>query len=102
MEITIGSAPPEEQCAQLGEDNYPVRARAECRRFISQLRRVAAAANIDLGALTLHVKGFSHDFGTYYEVVAQFDEGDEVSSTAAYWLEANTPETWDDEALLDS
>ena len=37
--INIGSAPVEEQCAQVGRDNYRAMARLECRAFKEQLER---------------------------------------------------------------
>jgi hypothetical protein len=45
----------------------------------------------------LATKAFPHDFGTYREVCAMYDEDDAAGMELAYWLESNTPETWDEE-----
>lgn len=42
------------------------------------------------------VKSFPHDFGSYYEVCAVFNDNDEASSSWAYNVEAHIPEYWDE------
>jgi hypothetical protein len=37
--LVLAPAPIEEDCAQVGTDDYTARARAECRRFIALLRK---------------------------------------------------------------
>ena len=59
--IEIGSAPCDEQCAQVGESNYPERSRAECRAFINQIKRVMGEPPEGVG---LFIKSNAHDFGT--------------------------------------
>ena len=98
--LEIGSSPYEEVCAQVGEDNYSVKARQECKEFIAQLKRHYQSVH---GTefpdnCRLIVKSNQHDFGTYYEVAAKFDENDDKAGDAAYWLEGNTPAKWDEEA----
>ncbi|MDD2609491.1 MAG: hypothetical protein PHX60_07290 [Giesbergeria sp.] len=41
----IGPSPWGEECAQIGEDGYNARARAECRAFIGQILRHYPALN---------------------------------------------------------
>ena len=95
--INIGSAPVEEQCAQVGRDNYRAMARLECRAFKEQLERKFPDGEFG-------IKSFPHDFGTYFEVVAYFeDEVDRDAEAlrareAAFEAEANTPMYWDKEA----
>ena len=93
--ITIGSSPAGEDCAQVGSDNYAARARRECNVFIKQLRRQFGE---EKGSARLAVKGFPHDFGTYYEVVCFYNDEDETGTDYAFKLEGAPPETWDDEA----
>lgn len=38
--IDVGSAPWNEECAQLGSDDYHDRAKRECRAYLNQLRRM--------------------------------------------------------------
>lgn len=91
--LTIGCSPVEEDCAQVGGENYAETARRECNAFRDQLRR--QFGNEPDGA-RLAVKAFPHDFGTYYEVVCWYE--DEASAEYAFRLEAETPKRWDDEA----
>lgn len=86
--INIGSTPPDEACLDL---NHPL-ARKETEIYKRQLEREFPA-----GRFT--VKGFSHDFGTYYEVVAWYgEELDTAANTAAFEAECGRGE-WDEEAL---
>lgn len=83
--ITIGSTPHNESCEQLGEHYDAKKAKAECARFRDQiLRHYPEPAN---GYLA--IKGFPHDFGTYYEVIARFDDTDEEAINWAFAIEAD-------------
>ena len=93
--INIGSTLLEEECAQVGskEYDYYQRAMKECKAFKRQLERKFPKGEFS-------IKGFPHDFGTYYEVVAWFDlEATDTKRRAAFDAEANTPSYWDEEAL---
>jgi len=63
--LSIGSSPANEDCAQVGSDDYNKRARAETRAFVHQLRRVFGT---EPEGARLKVKPNQHDFGTYLEV----------------------------------
>lgn len=93
--IHIGSAPPEEGCAQVGRPDYWERARCECREYISLLRR---ALGPEPEGARLAVKSNEHDFGTYLSVVCHFEEQWPVSVEYALRCESEGPATWDDEA----
>ena len=92
--VTIGSSPCDEPCAQLGSENYLQRAKGECLRFIDLIRSVCGQEPV--GAF-LAIKGFAHDFGTYYEVVCWFDDAIPESIDYAFHVEGNSPLTWNDE-----
>ena len=94
--MTIGSSPTDEDCAQVGADNYNEQSGRECRAFISQLRREFGTEPI---LTRLGIKTFPHDFGTYREVVCYYEDEDEDATTFAYKLESETPSHWDEEAL---
>lgn len=95
--IEIGSSPCDEDCAQLGSDNYYNKAQKECKAFIKQLRRVFGD---EPAGARLRIKSNEHDFGTYYEVVCQYDDSDNNEAFAyAINCENNTPQKWDEEAL---
>jgi len=91
--LSLAPAPVEEDCVQLGTDDYTARARAECQRFIALLRKKFGPE--PLGA-RFAVKTFAHDFGEYLEVVCCFDETLPESVEYAYRCEENLPATWDD------
>lgn len=86
--ISIGSVPFDEDCAQVGSENYRERARAECARFRDLLQKLYPAAQF-------RVKSFPHDFGTYYEVVAYYDDNDEEQVKAAFDAEGCEFGTWE-------
>jgi len=89
--MTIGSTPCEEECAQVGSENYRDRAIAECRRFIDLIRKKLGDEPPNA---QLAVKGFPHDFGTYYEVVCKYSDEDEKAQAYAYKCESDAPTTW--------
>jgi hypothetical protein len=90
--ITLGSSPGNENCTQLGSDNYDIQSRKECLAFKHQLERLFSEPP---EGCYFSVKSFSHDFGTYKEVVCYFDDSIEESCSFAYNAENNTPGSWD-------
>ncbi len=93
--IHIGSVPVEEDCAQVGSHDYATKGRAECKRFMAQIQRHYPEP--DNGYLK--IKSNPHDFGTYYEVVAVFDENDEEATKWAFAVEGDEKDVlrvWDD------
>ena len=92
--ITIGSSPIEEDCVQVGTENYMKRSNDECHRFILLIRK--KNGDEPVGA-SLRIKMFTHDFGTYCEVVCYYDENNEEATEYAFDCETNTPMTWEDQ-----
>lgn len=98
-EIELGSSPPDEPCAQLGDDGYEELATRECAAYVRLLQRAYAAAHDgQQPTCRLRVKRMPHDFGSYYEVVASYRSDDEEAVNAAFWLEGNGPQQWDEVA----
>ena len=93
--IDIGCTPHDEQCAQVGQDNYPEQSRKECRAFANQLVRLFGEP--PEGA-SLVIKSFPHEFGSYREVVCWFEVDNEEARTYAFKLESEAPANWDEEA----
>ena len=91
--LTIGSTPCMEDCAQVGSPDYYDKAPKECARFKKML--LDKFGEPPFGAY-LTVKGFPHDFGSYYEVCAVYDDADVEGFQWALFLEGNTPEYWND------
>ena len=93
--LELGPTPYEEECAQVGSEDYHERVYREGRAYISQLIRQHGEP--PEGA-DLRIKANAHDFGTYHEVVVVYDPEDEAAVKYAWDLEGNTPGRWDDEA----
>jgi len=89
--LEIGPSPIEEDCVQVGEENYADRAREECNRFVQLIRE-------ELGkepeGARLAVKSFPHDFGTYFEVVCWYDEDLPETVEYAFRCESDAPVRW--------
>lgn len=93
--LNIAATPVDEDCVPCGENL--AKQRAECNAFIGQLRRQFGE---EPEGARLSVKAFQHDYGTYYEVVCYYDDKYTESVDYAFKLEAETPEKWDDKALM--
>lgn len=93
--LTIGSVPAGEDCAQVGTWDYATESRRELRAFINQLRRQFGT---EPDGARLRIKSNPHDFGTYHEVICEYDDSNPVATAYAYKCEAETPEAWDADA----
>jgi len=91
--IDIGPVPSDEKCAQVGEEGYELRAKDECNRFISLIRKVIG---VEPDGARLRVKGYPHDFGRYYEVVVDYDPDDKAAVEYALRVEDDAPTQWVD------
>jgi hypothetical protein len=99
-ELTIACTPLDEPCVQVGSDLYGKWARKECRAFLNQCYRLLDAS-FEVTEVSLRIVSFPHDFGSYMEVVARYNEESEAACEQAFWLEANTPQHWDKQARLE-
>jgi hypothetical protein len=91
--VNIGSSPVEEDCAQVGDPDYPTRAREECRRFIELIRMRLGP---EPEGARLVIKAFPHDFGTYHEVVCWYDDEMPKSVDYAFKCESDAPSRWEE------
>ncbi len=90
--LNIGCTPHDESCLGV---NHP-KERAECIAFMRQIDKHYPPP---WGA-SLRVKAFEHDFGTYHEVCAMYDDDDEVTERWAFAVEADAKgvlSKWEDE-----
>jgi len=96
--LYIGSTPCEESCAQVGSADYMKQATRECKLFAEQIARHYPEPENGY----LSIKANHHDFGTYYEVVAVFNTGDEEATNWAFAVENDDKgvlRTWDKESV---
>ena len=90
--MDIGAAPPMENCAQVGRDDYYDRARKECRAYIELLRRTFGN---EPDSARLSIKSNPHDFGNYLSVVCYYDPDLAAAVDYALQCESAGPEEWD-------
>jgi hypothetical protein len=93
--MDLGSAPSMEDCAQVGRDDYYIRAHKECRAYIGLLRRTFGD---EPDGASLSVKSNPHDFGAYLSVVCYFDPAIVAAIDYALRCESAGPHEWDDVA----
>ena len=89
--LVIGSAPANEECAQVGSEHYHNRAMKECGFFIKEFR---LALGPEPPLAHLEVRLFDHDFGSYYEVVCYYDKDDQEAYGYALQCEDKAPTKW--------
>ncbi len=88
LEIEVGPAPWEEECAQVGSDDYAKRSPMECAVYIRQLGRIFGVHAPEV--LSFVRRSFPHDFGRYHEVVACMN-----LAGHALFDESRLPAQWD-------
>lgn len=112
--IELSSSPVNEECAQLGADDYEERSRIECRIYKQQLQRMFPIPAHLEEYIYFAIKKFEHDFGAaatapggslqvnggwYREVIIKYDYNNDAAADFAYNVEENIPKYWDDESL---
>lgn len=90
--LTLGPVPADEPCAQTIQPDYAILAQAECQRYLKLVRE---SLGTEPEGAKLRVRGFQHDYGTYYEVVCEWETGNEKAEDYAYMCEAEAPMTWE-------
>lgn len=102
ISVEIGSAPWEEDCAQVGEEDYSVRVRKELNAYKAQiLRHYPKPVNDDQAVIKVSYN--QHEFGAYRELEIVFDPASKEACEWAYQVEADPKAAlarWDDEAQL--
>ena len=88
--VYIGPVPCNEDCQQVGPGYDSAAARAECQRYISDLRRHYGA---EPEGARLSIKSEPHDFGSYLEVVCRYDDENEAAVNYAFRVEEGM-EAW--------
>lgn len=95
--IEIGPSPYEEDCAQVGNENYRKDASKEMVAYINQLNRTFIDA--ESKGITFKQKWFDHDFGAYGEVCMYWNTENEEADSYVYEIEKRLPESWDKLAM---
>lgn len=90
--VNIGPGPADEPCPQVGDPQYLIQANTVGLDFIELIRNKLGR---EPEGAQLKLKRFSHDFGSYYEVVCWYDESLEASVEYAFKVEAEAPTRWE-------
>ncbi len=99
--LSLSSSPCDETCIQVGHENYDEESRKECIRYRDLLvKKFGGIDKLDEMGVRFSTKSFPHDYGSYREVIVIFDDDDEKAIGAAYYIEKNLPQRWDDETVI--
>jgi len=94
--LYLGPNPCNETCVNMNDFEGH---RAEVKRFVQLLND--KFTNIPEGAWFGLKREDGSDYGTYYEAVVYYFEDDEEASNFAFFVESNSPVTWDDTEIID-
>ena len=89
--LSLETTPCNEDCVQVGSENYMVNARKECKRFIALLEK-KFPKSVGMYRIATH----PHDFGSYLDVEIVYDDENEEQTDIAMEVESNLPENWED------
>jgi hypothetical protein len=93
--MEFDTAPSEEKCASVGEDNYYIKAKMEYDALVNQIKQIFGLVP---ETVSFRFKGCPHDFGTYYQLMIKYDENNEAAEEYIYKIENEFPKFWDKEA----
>lgn len=94
--ISLGSSPLDEDCAQVGSPDYYERSHVELR----ELKRMMNKIYPPVMGSWYTIKAFPHDFGSYYELCACYDDEIDLAVDWAMKADDMIPDEWDKEAAL--
>jgi hypothetical protein len=94
--IELGSAPADEECAQVGSEGYYERGKHECNVYKNMLYRWLRQSYNEEDLPMIRVKSHVHDYGCYLELIVVYDDTNEVQAEAAWALQNDSPTEWDE------
>lgn len=95
--IYLGPTPCDEDCAQVGDENYSKKVREELSRYRQLLEHKFGTP--PAGA-AFKQKRELHSFGPYYEMTVAFDPTNPEATAFAFFVEENAPLKWSDTEKL--
>jgi len=99
--LDIESASWGEDCVQVNPSfSYMPAMKAEAIKFKEMLEKRFAKL-IEKTGIYFKIARNHHDFGTYLSIRVYFHDENKKQSDAAYFVENNCPETWDDDTVFD-
>lgn len=97
----LSSTPCDEQCSDIGEDDFERLNRLECRAFIAQLNRLFPIPAELKGKVEYGIQLSRHDYGSYREVVIRGAGNIPQVATFTAKVESHAPTHWDYLAKVD-
>jgi hypothetical protein len=94
--LYIGTAPSDEDCAQVGSDRYMSLAKLECLHYIDALRKVYGE---EPDGAYFRPKWEQHDFGRYLELLIYYDDTNEAATEYAFKVEYGL-RTWAEAGMV--
>jgi hypothetical protein len=91
--VYLGPVPVDEDCVQVGDQDYEIKAAYQCEQYILLIRRVVG---VEPQGAKLKVKWNDHDLGSYCEVVCEFDDRYQEAFDYAFRCESEGPTKWSD------
>ena len=99
--LDIESAPWGVGCVQVNPSyDYMPAMKEEATKFKEMLDKRFAKL-IDKTDIYFVIVKNPHDFGTYLSIRVYFHDENKKQSDAAYFVESNCPETWEDDTVFD-
>lgn len=97
LTVECGPTPAYANAAQIGDEDYRQRSKAECKAWMAQLVRFMGEPPEGARLIILPSQ---HDYGTYYEVAVRVEAGTEAAANPeaidyAYRCEGEAPTEWD-------
>lgn len=90
------TVPHDENCVQVGAENYSKFSRLEAQTFKEQIYREIGDPP---AGTSLRIISCAHDFGTYLDLAVVYDEDSEEGVKWMLKCESNLPFNWDEESL---
>lgn len=89
--ISLGEVPCNENCCQVGRDNYDKYGKLEAYEY----KRMIEDTLGPFSEVKIKVTKNPHDFGWYYDVIVDFYREEEAIKLACE-IEDNVPQNWDE------
>lgn len=89
--LYLGPAPADEDCTQIKHPDYESRGRKEAQAYIAAIRKHCGPEPDGAG---LRIKREHHEFGSYLEVVLNYDGDNQACAEYAPKLDGMAPRTW--------
>jgi len=96
--LSFETTPYDEPCAQVGHELYRSIASMEAHLMKQQLEELLVL-QYPTPSINLTISQCPHDYGTYYELRAYYDDNNKDQVDQAFYIEKHYPEKWNADKL---